>query len=516
VPEHGTSIILELFAIFVWTKTFAEVAEHLHVPSVIGEMLAGIVLGPYALGLIQPNGFTESVAEIGAVFLLLSVGLETHPEDLIRVGRKSIFVAVGGVVLPFVAGFGYIKLAGFTSNESIFVAAAMVATSVAVTARVLGDMRALGTRAAKIILGAAIFDDILGMLTLAVVAGLASSGHVRWVQLGVLSAEGIGFAAFMILVAPRVIRRIRPRIEAISIAQAPVYIVLAIGLGLSAAAEKIGLAAIIGAFFTGLAFAEYGKQWNLLPRIEGISGFLAPFFFFMVGTKLNLSSFESPSVLVSAILITLIAGATKLVGCGLPVIDEGWRTALQVGIGMVPRAEVGLIVAAVGLNMQLVSEQAYAIVVFMSMFTTLLGPPLLKLLFREQARGEHKVIAIGRMSRATVGKTAAGFLACGVIALALTYGMRSMHARASLPLVFVLVTSAAARLWGRAAGIFGTLLGAVIFATLLFAPLGSWQVRDVVAKGNLGWMILLGVMLAYFLGRDPQLIEHQNRHETHN
>ena len=132
---HEASVIMELFTIFVWTKIFAEVAQHLHVSAVIGEIIAGVLLGPFTLGLIHPNDFTSSIAQIGAVFLLLSVGLETHPQDLIRVGRTSLFVAVGGVVLPFVVGFAYIKLKGFSSNEAIFVAAAMVATSVAVTAR---------------------------------------------------------------------------------------------------------------------------------------------------------------------------------------------------------------------------------------------------------------------------------------------------------------------------------------------------------------------------------------------
>ena len=500
---HETSVIMELFTIFVWTKLFAEVAEHLHISAVIGEIIAGILLGPFTLGLIQPNDFTASIAQIGAVFLLLSVGLETHPQELIRVGRTSLFVAVGGVVLPFVAGFAFIKMRGFSSNAAIFVAAAMVATSIAVTARVLGDMRVLETKAARIILGAAIFDDILGMLTLAIVAGLASSGHIRWVQLGWLTAEGVGFAIFMIYVAPRLIHRIRPRIEEIHISQAPVFIVLAIGLGLSAAAEKIGLAAIIGAFFTGLAFAEYGKQWNLVPRVEGIAGFLAPFFFFTVGTKLDLKSFADSSIRMTAIVITLIAILTKVIGCGVPVVNEGIRRALQVGLGMVPRAEVGLVVASVGLQMKIVSDSIYAVVVFMAIATTLITPPLLRRAFRpEIMKSASAALRVGRISRSTMLQTVYGFVLCGSVALALTFLFRPLHARASLPFVFVFVIALAAHLWGRAAGMIGTLVGAMTFATLLFAPLGSWIVRDIVAKGNLGWMTLLGTMVSYFLGRN--------------
>ena len=157
----------------------------------------------------------------------------------------------------------------------------------------------------------------------------------------------------MIFVAPRLIHRIRTKIEDFYIPHAPVFLVMGLGLGLSAAAEKIGLAAIIGAFFTGLAFADYGDEWKIRPRVEGLADFLAPFFFFTIGTQLNLKSFSSTSVLVTASVICLLAIVSKLVGCGLPVLADGWKTALQVGVGMVPRAEVGLIVAAMGLQLKL-------------------------------------------------------------------------------------------------------------------------------------------------------------------
>ena len=162
-PEQ---LLLELFAIFVSAKVVGELFERLRLPSVLGEILAGIALGPYALGWVHPSDMVYSVAELGAVFVLFSAGLETSPRDLIRVGSKAVQVAVAGIVLPFVLGFAYMKLRGDASNEAVFVGAAMVATSVGITARVLGDLRVLATRTAKIILGAAVFDDILGMLLL--------------------------------------------------------------------------------------------------------------------------------------------------------------------------------------------------------------------------------------------------------------------------------------------------------------------------------------------------------------
>jgi Kef-type K+ transport system membrane component KefB len=164
---------------------------------------------------------------------------------------------------------------------------------------------------------------------------------------------------------------------------APLVLSLAICLGLSVAAEKIGLAAIIGAFFAGLAFADYSPQWNLLPRVSAINEFLAPFFFFTMGARLDLRSFSGGQVLASAIVISLLAIVSKVLGCGLPVLREGWPTALRVGIGMMPRGEVALIVALVGLQMKMVSAGAYAIVIFMTAVTTLLAPPLIRVLFRD-------------------------------------------------------------------------------------------------------------------------------------
>src|SRR5512142_1808133 len=152
MPNGSDTLLLELFAIFVWAKVFAEVFEQLSLPAVLGEILAGVVLGPYATGLVAPTETVSSIAEIGAIFLLFTVGLETRPQELIRVGRQSLGVALAGVAAPFVLGFGYMKLRGEVTHEAVFVAAAMVATSVGITARVMNDLHVLGTRVAKIIL----------------------------------------------------------------------------------------------------------------------------------------------------------------------------------------------------------------------------------------------------------------------------------------------------------------------------------------------------------------------------
>lgn len=385
--DHDT-LLFELFAIFLAAKVIGEVFERLKLPAVLGEILAGAVMGPYALGWIHRSDTLGAIAEIGAIFVLFYAGLEISPGDLIKVGRTALLVAIAGVVLPFVLGFAYMHWRGDATTESVFVGAAMVATSVGITARVLGDMGVLASRTAKIILGAAVFDDILGMLLLAIVDGLAQGGGVEWVKLGVLAAEAIVFALVMIFIGPRIIRRIRPGMERLSTHNAPLLVALIVCLGLSYAASRIGMAAIIGAFFAGMIFAECSPQWDLRPRVHAITEFLGPFFFFSIGAQLDMKLFNG-EVLRVASIVTLLAIVSKVVGCGLPVIREGWETVLSVGVGMMPRGEVALIVALVGLNSQIVSQSTYAVVVFMTAVTTVLAPPMLRYLFGGKKLGSR-------------------------------------------------------------------------------------------------------------------------------
>ncbi len=381
MPPNADTFLLELFAIFVWAKAFAELFEQLSLPAVLGEILAGVILGPHATGLVVPSDTVGSIAEIGAIFLLFTVGLETRPQDLISVGRQSIRVAVAGVAVPFLLGFTYLDLKGEPVHEAVFVAAAMVATSVGITARVLSDLHALNTHEARVILGAAVFDDILGMIVLTVVTGLASGGSIRWVHMLVLVVEAFAFAIFMIFIGPRLVGRMRTGLERMSTQDAPLILALAICLGLSVAATKIGMAAIIGAFFAGLMFADYSPEWNLQPRADAINEFLAPFFFFIMGARLDIHLFNG-AVWKTAIIISLLALVSKVLGCGLPMLGEGISAAAKVGVGMMPRGEVALIVALIGLQMKVISDQAYAVVIFMTGVTTIMAPPLLRYLFR--------------------------------------------------------------------------------------------------------------------------------------
>jgi Kef-type K+ transport system membrane component KefB len=385
MPQGTDSLLLQLFTIFVWAKVFGELFERMHLPAVLGEILAGVILGPYVTRFVLPGDTIYSIAQVGAVFLLFTVGLETSPSDLIRVGRLSLGVAIAGVAVPFATGLLFLRLNKEPRHEAVFVAAAMVATSVGITARVLRDMNVHKSRSAQIILGAAVFDDILGMLLLGILVSTIRKGGIQWLHLGLVAIEAVGFALFMIFVAPKLVDRLEPGIRQMQTHDAPLVLALALCLGLSVAATRIGLAAIIGAFFAGLAVADYSPRWNLEPRAQAINVFLAPFFFFTMGSRLDISVF-SRSVVVLALALSGLAVISKILGCGLPLYREGWRRMLQVGVGMTPRGEVALIVALIGLQMNMISQRSYALAIVMTGVTTILPAPFLRMLFTPECK----------------------------------------------------------------------------------------------------------------------------------
>ncbi len=363
---------------FAGGKLLAEIMERARHPSVVGELLAGVALGPSLLGLVHPSEPTHALAEIGAIFLLFTVGLETKPSDLLRVGWIATFVATLGVAVPFVLGFVYLHFASHSLVESFFVGAAMVATSVGITARVLSDLGALSTRVARVILGAAVLDDVLGMIVLAVVSSL-STGEVNYLSLAIVTVEAIGFSLFMLFFGSRVVGRFRPAVAKLRARNSAFALSVILCLGLSLASVYIGMAAIIGAFLAGLALADHSEHWQLEESARPISDFLTPFFFVLLGAQVNLRTILQPGLLVTIAVICLLAIVSKLLGCGLGALSLGFKDATRIGIGMVPRGEVGLIVAAVGLRLHTVSDGIYAVVVVMSIVTTLFAPPVLRL-----------------------------------------------------------------------------------------------------------------------------------------
>jgi Kef-type K+ transport system membrane component KefB len=377
-----TRLLLTMFVIFAAAKLLAEVFERLQQPAVVGEILAGVVIGPGVLGWVQPDEFVGALAELGVIFLLFTVGLEIKPAEALRVGRTALLVAVGGVVLPFVAGWGIMAAWGHSGVEAVFVGAALVATSVGITARVLGGMGLMNATASRIIVAAAVIDDILGLLVLAVVSSLARGG-LNWLELATTAGLAVGFTAFVAVVGTRTMRRVGPRLGSLRVARAEFAFSLLLVFGLSLLATKAGVAAIIGAFLAGMVLSEHLEGAEEVHHLaHGVTEFVVPFFLVRIGLYFRPEQFLSGSVLAIALVITLVAVATKVIGCGLGAWSLGRQDALRVGMGMVPRGEVGMVVAQIGLSLGVVPEATYAVVVFMAVLTTLIAPPFLRALFR--------------------------------------------------------------------------------------------------------------------------------------
>jgi Kef-type K+ transport system membrane component KefB len=382
--EHGSSILFVLFIVFVAAQIGAEIAQRLKLPAVVGEIAAGCVIGPAALGWVRlPSEPLEVLAEIGAVLLLFSVGLETRVGDLRKVGKVAGLVGVLGVILPFVIGALWAHFSGFNTPKSMFIAAAFVATSAGITARVLSDLGALGRTESRVILGAAVIDDILAMLLLGVVTALQSGGGVDYVRLGIVLVQAIGFVVVIAFVGTRFMRRNSSLLDAPIHPLSALTLSLALCLGLAAAASFTGLAAIIGAFLAGMVIAESSQRHALERQIQPLMAFLVPFFFVVTGAQVDLAALANPAALGTLALITVLAVATKLAGGALGALSLGRRSAWIVGVGMVPRGEVGIIVASLGQAAGVFTGRTYALIIAMSLLTSVIAPPILKRLLAD-------------------------------------------------------------------------------------------------------------------------------------
>lgn len=388
---ENAEILLGLFLMLAAAKIMAEIFERLNQPAVVGEILAGVLIGPSILGWIEPSHIIDILAEIGVIFLLFNVGLETKPKDILAVGRRAALVGVLGVIFPFIAGYFISVWWGGSTIEALFIGAAMVATSVGITARVLGSLGLLDTDAARIILGAAVIDDILGLLILSVVSGI-SKGAVDYWTLAGTAGISIIFTVFVATIGAKLMTRLAPKIENLQMQKPFFQLGLVLCLGLSFAAIYVGVAAIIGAFLAGMALAEATEDNYKMQRLSsGVMEFLVPFFLVNIGLQLNLSIFTDFSVITFALVITLAAVVTKFIGCGIGAFGKGRRQAMQVGIGMVPRGEVGIVVAQIGLGLAAITDKFFGAVLFMAIATTLVAPPFIKLFFGEDKDGDGKI-----------------------------------------------------------------------------------------------------------------------------
>jgi Kef-type K+ transport system membrane component KefB len=379
-PE-AVKLPLAMLVVFGSAKIFDELFERFHQPGIVGQILAGVLIGPSVLGWMAPNEFLTALAELGVMFLLFRVGLEVKASDLMRVGPVATWVAVLGVAAPFALGWGLLRLWGEPQIESIFVGAAMVATSVGITAQVLAAKGLLQERASRIILAAAVIDDVLGLLILALVSSLAK-GKVNALELALTATLAIGFTLILAKWGTKTMKTVVPRVhEKLRGGESQFAIAMILLFALSVLAVYAGVAAIIGAFLAGMVLAEsVGHRVHDLA--QGVSELLVPFFLAGIGLHFSLSALSDWPTITLAGLVLLAAIVSKFGGCGLGAYRLGWADASRVGVGMIPRGEVGMVVAQIGQSLGVIGEHVYAVVVLMSVATTLVAPPLLKVVYR--------------------------------------------------------------------------------------------------------------------------------------
>ncbi len=380
MPELGVSgFLASLLVIMLAAKAFGELAERFGQPAVLGELVGGVVLG--SLPFFSPAPTLSLMAEFGVILLLFETGINSDMGRLLRAGPVSTAVAFAGVAAPFFLGWAFMTALDRGGMQAVFVGAALTATSVGITARVLSDMGRLNAPEAQIVLGAAVIDDIVGLVILAAVQGIALSGALSWWAVGKATLLSLSFLGGALWFGPALsgalvglVKRMKAR---------GVLIVAAVGFALAMAllAEKLGTALIVGAFTAGLLLAQTDKREDIDGALKPVSDLFVPIFFVMVGAKVRLGDLAGGDgfpLLAGGLLVAAVAGK----------LASGWAARgaglnrWGIGFGMLPRGEVGLIFAQIGLASKVIDGPLYAAVVMVVVVTTFLAPPLLERSFR--------------------------------------------------------------------------------------------------------------------------------------
>ena len=376
-------ILVGLFVLLFAAKVGEEIFRRLGQPGVIGELAGGFLVGPYALGLVVPGETAIVLAEIGVVILLFAVGLEIKTDELLRVGRPAIVTAALGVVFPIIAGAGYALLTGEPPATAAFVGLALAATSIGITSRVLAEMGVLDREFSRIIIGAAVIDDVIALILISVVSGAATGDLGPATLVVVVGALGFVVLGFAIARRARGVRR-----EVFTwplFADTPLVPAFLIMLALAILAAFIGLAAIIGAFVAGLIVAETEAQDEIEHEVRPLASIFAPFFFAVTGSQLDLSALLEPQLALTAIVLAILGIITKVLGGVIGARSAGRWGSLAVGVGMAPRGEVGIVVVTLGLSLGLLSPALFSAVLVAVVLTTVAAPILLNLVIPRAA-----------------------------------------------------------------------------------------------------------------------------------
>jgi Kef-type K+ transport system membrane component KefB len=401
IESHFIQTIIGVGILLFAAKLMAELFHRLRLPIVLGELLAGMIVGPFALGslfmfdgqpLLKIDGELRILGEIGAIVILFIAGLEVTPKEFLRGGKASFVVATFGVILPFFVGFFVFEMFGFGAYQSMLIATALTATSIAVSVQVLREFGKLQTPEARLIIGAAIIDDILAIAVLSVVSSLGTAtgdiSQIDPVQIIIVIVQVLGFFAMLLIgslvIIPRIVARkiwkAEGSVEAIA---------TALFFGAAALAGIIGLSPIVGAFAVGMALSS-SKVFEKIEQYIGKLGLIfAPLFFAFIGAQVDFRGVNFEVLMLSGLII-VIAVSTKFFGCGLPAMLflKDKRKSMQVGIGMISRGEVGLIIAGVGTASGVLTSNVYSTIVIMVAATTIITPLWLKSSYKKE--GAHK------------------------------------------------------------------------------------------------------------------------------
>ncbi|MEJ5252095.1 MAG: cation:proton antiporter [Chthonomonadetes bacterium] len=380
--------LLMLILILFFARMMAQLAEQVKQPPVLGELLAGVLLGASVLGWVQENEILHLLAEVGVMLLLFEIGLETDLGALLRVGVKSLVVAFVGIALPFIGGYLVSAALGVTGPAAILFGAAFCATSIGITARVLADLGVLNSTEGRIVLGAAVLDDVLGLVILAVVSAIVTKGSVTPLFAVQTTVVAVAFVAVALIVGRILAPSLLRVVDRMTVRGALVTTALVMAFVFALAAKEVGSAAIVGSFAAGLVLSSIGRTKQIEHELKPLVDFFAPIFFVSVGVAVNVRLFNpfdpaNRGTVVLALLGTLVAFLGKFLA-GWGAWGKGINRAL-IGAGMVPRGEVGLIFATVGKQNGVLSDAHYAALLAVIFLTTFVAPILLARFARKVA-----------------------------------------------------------------------------------------------------------------------------------
>jgi Kef-type K+ transport system membrane component KefB len=385
-----SGLLVALAAVILATKLLGEVAQRLGQPSVLGELLAGVLLGGSVLHILDPHDpVIHAIAELGVLVLLFQIGLHTDLRSLRKVGGSAAMVAAVGVVAPFAGGYFAFQALGAGTIPSLIVGAALTATSIGISARVLSDLGRLNTPEGQVVLGAAVLDDVIGLIILSVVSGLAAGGTVSVLGIARTSGVAVGFIVVALVVGGLIVPRLFRQLARIRASGSLGLLALAFALTLAWLADSSGSAMIIGAFAAGLILHPTPQRDEIDKSMTALGHFFVPIFFANIGASVELSALGTPVALIGGAALVAVGVIGKMVAGYAPWWFDGNK--LLVGTAMVPRGEVGLIFAQMGLASGAIRPDAFGALMLMVVVTTFLTPPALKLIVGDTMRftGDH-------------------------------------------------------------------------------------------------------------------------------